>query len=112
MTIIDRAEVSALTVGNKVPLLVHAAKPGMALADWIRHNREDVEFYLSDHGGILFRGFDFSDPKAFERVVDSVSSEALDYIYRSTPRTSLGNKIYTATEYPPSPEVPPILLVQ
>jgi len=106
MTIIDRAEVSALTVGNRLPLLVHAAKPGMQLSEWIRHNREDVEFYLSEHGGILFRGFDFSDPKAFERVVDSVSTEALDYVYRSTPRTSLGNKIYTATEYPPKQNIP------
>jgi len=87
-------------------LLDHATKPGMALADSVRDNREDVEFYLSEHGGILFRGFDFSDPKAFERVVDSVSNEALDYIYRSTPRTSLGNKIYTATEYPPKQNIP------
>ena len=106
MSIIDRAEVSALTVGNKVPLLVHALRPHMILAEWIRHNRPDVEFYLSEHGGILFRNFDFSDPKAFEHVVDSVSSEALDYIYRSTPRTALGNKIYTATEYPPKQKIP------
>lgn len=106
MAILDRAEVSALRVGNKLPLLVHALRPGLVLAEWIRHNRDDVEFYLADHGGILFRGFDFSDPKAFERVVDSVSTEALDYIYRSTPRTSLGNKIYTATEYPPKQKIP------
>lgn len=106
MTIIDRAEVSALTVGNKLPLLVHAAKSDMTLAEWIKHNRNDVEFYLLKHGGILFRGFDMSDPTAFEQVVDSVSSESLDYIYRSTPRTALGNKIFTATEYPPKQKIP------
>lgn len=106
MTIIDRAEVSALTGGNKLPLLVHATKSDLTLAEWIRHNRDDVESYLLEHGGILFRGFDLSDPRAFERVVDSVSSEALDYIYRSTPRTALGNKIFTATEYPPKQKIP------
>ncbi len=106
MTIIDSAEVSALTLGSKLPLLVHAAKPYMTLAEWIRHNRDAVEFYLSLHGGILFRGFDLADPKAFERVVDSVSNEALDYVYRSTPRTALGNKIFTATEYPPKQKIP------
>ena len=106
MTIIDRAQVSALIVGSKLPLLVHAVKPHMILAEWISHNRDDVDFYLLEHGGILFRGFDLSDPMAFERVVDSVSSEALDYIYRSTPRTALGNKIFTATEYPPKQKIP------
>jgi len=38
MTIINRVEVSPLTVGNKLPLLVHTAKPHMILAEWIRHN--------------------------------------------------------------------------
>jgi len=106
MSIIDRAEVSTLILGRKLPLLAHAVKPHLDLAEWIRHNRDSVEFYLLEHGGILFREFDLSDPKAFERVVDSVSTEALDYVYRSTPRTALGNKIYTATEYPPKQNIP------
>lgn len=106
MTIIGRVEMSPLTVGNKLPLLVHTAKPHISLAEWIRHNRDEVEFSLLQHGGILFRGFELADSKSFERVVDSVSNEALDYIYRSTPRTALGNKIYTATEYPPKQKIP------
>ena len=106
MTIIDRVEVSALTSTSKLPLLVHPTKPDITLEEWIRHNRDLVDFRLLEHGGILFRGFDLSDAMAFERVVDSVSNEALDYIYRSTPRTSLGNKIFTATEYPANQNIP------
>ena len=30
----------------------------------------------------------------------------MDYINRSTPRTKLGGKIYTATEYPPHKSIP------
>ena len=106
MTIIDRVEVSALTSTNKLPLLVHPTKPDITLEEWIRHNRDLVDFRLLEHGGILFRGFDLSEAMAFEHVVDSISNEALDYIYRSTPRTSLGNKIFTATEYPANQNIP------
>ena len=106
MTVIDRVEVSALTSTNRLPLLVQATKPDISLEKWIIQNRDLVDFRLLEHGGILFRGFDLSDAMAFEQVVDSVSGEALDYVYRSTPRTSLGNKIFTATEYPAKQNIP------
>lgn len=106
MTVIDRVEVSPLTSTSKLPLLVHPTKPDISLEKWIRHNKDLVDFRLLEHGGILFRGFDLTDAMAFEQVVDSVSSEALEYVYRSTPRTSLGNKIFTATEYPAKQTIP------
>jgi alpha-ketoglutarate-dependent taurine dioxygenase len=104
--IVDEVEMSELTQGRRLPLLARPTRPGARLDVWIGGNRRHVEAELSRHGGILFRGFDLSDPRAFERVVGSVSGEALDYVYRSTPRTALGNKIFTATEYPPKQTIP------
>lgn len=97
---------SELTPGRRLPLLARPTRPGAQLDLWMRDNRRHVESSLLRHGGILFRGFDLSDARAFERVVGSVSGEALDYVYRSTPRTALGNKIFTATEYPPKHTIP------
>src|SRR5205085_12142857 len=89
-----------------LPLLARPTEPDVQLEVWIRNNRHHVAAKLSQHGGILFRGFDLSDPQAFGRVVESVSDEALDYVYRSTPSTALVNKIFTATEYPPKQTIP------
>jgi alpha-ketoglutarate-dependent taurine dioxygenase len=97
---------SALSPGDGLPLLARPAKPGAGLDVWLRSNRGHVGSLLSRHGAILFRGFGLAGPPDFERAVASVSGEALDYVYRSTPRTTLGNKIFTATEYPPRQSIP------
>ena len=65
MTVIDRVEVSALTSTNRLPLLVQATEPDITLEKWITQNRDLVDFRLLEHGGILFRGFDLSDARAF-----------------------------------------------
>lgn len=106
LEIVDGVEMSAPTQGGKLPLLARPTEPGARLDVWMRDNRHRVESKLTRHGGILFRGFDLSGPRAFERVVGGVSAEALDYVYRSTPRTALGNRIFTATEYPPKQTIP------
>jgi alpha-ketoglutarate-dependent taurine dioxygenase len=42
----------------------------------------------------------------FDRFVHGCAAERLDYVYGSTPRTALGDRIFTATEYPPALEIP------
>lgn len=74
--------------------------------EWIKEYKPILENYLSKHGGLLLRNFNLYSVSEFNRVVQSFSSELLDYVYRSTPRTKLGGKIYTATEYPADREIP------
>lgn len=76
------------------------------LQDWLKANYSRVEGCLKEHGAILFRGFDTRGPNAFERIVKNVFDQPLDYIYRSTPRTVVGDGIYTATEYPARQIIP------
>ena len=76
------------------------------LIDWLKENKLKLETYLYRFGGILFREFGLYSVSEFNKAVQSLCPNLLDYIYRSTPRTKLGGKIYTATEYPADRVIP------
>ena len=59
-----------------------------------------LQIQLLKYGGILFRNFNVDSLDKFKRFVRFISPELLEYQERSTPRTELGEEIYTATEYP------------
>jgi alpha-ketoglutarate-dependent taurine dioxygenase len=92
---------------RNTPLLARCSVRGTRLASWVEENRELLDAHLRTHGAILFRGFDVRTQRDFEEFTDRVSPARLSYVYRSTPRTSVGANVYTATEYPP-PEVIPL----
>lgn len=74
--------------------------------EWIKTHKVLLETYLMEHGGILLRNFGIESVSEFNRIVQNLCPELLDYVYRSTPRTKLGGKIYTATEYPADRVIP------
>jgi alpha-ketoglutarate-dependent taurine dioxygenase len=95
-----------LSQGSPLPLLVEPNLDGVDLAAWAGANRELVGKLLLDHGGLLFRGFAMSSDKDLERFISALSGELLEYTYRSTPRTRVGGRIYTSTEYPAEQSIP------
>jgi alpha-ketoglutarate-dependent taurine dioxygenase len=74
--------------------------------DWIKEHQALLEHCLIKHGGVLLRNFNIYSISEFNRIAQSLSPDLLDYVYRSTPRTKLGGKIYTATEYPADRVIP------
>src|SRR5215470_17331000 len=89
--------------------LVWLAEPdGTAVPEpgawWRAHGRE-IDTLLRRVGGLLFRGFDLPGPGAFADFVDQVLVRDT-YVYRSTPRTEVGERVYTATEYPAARSIP------
>ena len=72
----------------------------------VENSREDINSQLLKHGGILLRDFDIRSVSQFNKLAHSFSPNLLDYINRSTPRTKLGGKVYTATEYPEDRWIP------
>ncbi len=74
--------------------------------DWVKEHKSLLESSLINHGGILLRNFNIHSVSEFNRIVQSLCPDLLDYVYRSTPRTKLGGKIYTATEYPADRVIP------
>lgn len=87
-------------------LVIQSLTQNIDVVEWIKENSEPIENNLLKFGGILLRDFDINSVSEFNKVAQSVCPSLLDYIYRSTPRTKLGGKIYTATEYPRERSIP------
>jgi alpha-ketoglutarate-dependent taurine dioxygenase len=95
---------SALLPDSRLPRLI---RPGAErdLAAFIAAHRAAVEECLLEHGALLFRGFDVASVAHFERAGDELSPRKLGYMYRSTPRSTVGKGVFSTTEYPPDQEI-------
>jgi len=85
---------------RSLPLLIQPAVPGVDLLAWTERNRDLVEEKVLQHGAVLFRGFDVGELPDFERFISIISGGAMEYRYRSSPRTQVAGNIYTSTDYP------------
>jgi alpha-ketoglutarate-dependent taurine dioxygenase len=92
--------------GPSLPLLVAVPQDGGDRFAWAAEHRDWLAAKLVAHGGILLRGLHLGGVEEFERFIRALSDEVLDYTFRSTPRTRVGGKIYTSTEYPADQSIP------
>lgn len=89
-----------LQSGRKLPLVVQAGIETPDLFRWAANNREFINGNLADCGALLFRGFHIQTQADFERFLPAVSTDLVNYMEGSSPRTQLGEKVYSSTEYP------------
>jgi alpha-ketoglutarate-dependent taurine dioxygenase len=89
-----------LSAGEALPALASAPDAGASLREWVIAHRAAIDRTLATTGGVLFRGFGVPDADTFRALVMEVAPELLEYKERSTPRTEVGGRIYTSTEYP------------
>jgi alpha-ketoglutarate-dependent taurine dioxygenase len=75
------------------------------LAAFLAEHQAAVDERLLESGAVLFRGFDVASVEDFERVGEALSPQKLGYMYRSTPRSTVGEGVFTTTEYPPDQEI-------
>lgn len=94
-----------LVPGQKFPMVLEPAAPGVDLLGWARSSRGFIEQNLLERGGILFRGFGAQSPQVFEEFIRVVSGETLEYRERSSPRSVVAGNIYTSTEHPPDQHI-------
>jgi alpha-ketoglutarate-dependent taurine dioxygenase len=85
---------------SRLPMVLQPRAPELDLITWVAANLDFIETRLIQHGGLLFRGFRIDSIAEFERFMKTLCPDLLEYRERSTPRTHLGGKIYTSTEYP------------
>lgn len=90
---------------STLPLVIKAAEE-RGLPAYLQEHKEQVRADLLKHGAILFRNFDLKTIADFEAASGLFSTELLEYVYRSSPRTEVGAKVFTATEYPPIATIP------
>ena len=77
-----------------------------SLLHFIKEVHEVVDDYLLTDGGILLRGFDVPEEASFQEFARSFNFPLLNYEFGSTPRTELGDGVYTTTEYPAHQVIP------
>lgn len=70
------------------------------LLPWISGNRDEIENALHTYGGVLLRGFEVDVDVDFPRFVKVAIPEIQPYMEGATPRTNLGDGVYTSTEFP------------
>jgi len=93
-------ETGYLQPGMSLPLVVRPAASDVDLVLWSINNRQFIKAKLFEHGAILFRDFKVDSPDDFRRFVREVSGELIEYRERTSPRSEVGDRIYTATDYP------------
>lgn len=76
-----------------------AKRDAPALAQWLSQ-------MLQVHKAILLRNSGCFDAASFEALLERLCPDRMPYEYASTPRSSVGNKVYTSTEYPASQHIP------
>jgi alpha-ketoglutarate-dependent taurine dioxygenase len=77
-----------------------------ALVEFAAFRVEDIKALIAEHGVLLFRGFDVLDGGGLGDVMTNLFGRSMDYLFRSTPRTAVGGKVFTATEYPRNHAIP------
>ncbi|WP_183142086.1 non-ribosomal peptide synthetase [Pseudomonas cichorii] len=92
-------EARPLREGSKFPLLVTLRDRELAPAIWAEANRDKVENWLREHGGILFRGFDLPTPVDFETFCQALCPQLYGQ-YGDLPKKEGGKNIYKSTPYP------------
>lgn len=81
-----------------LPLVVASDADGQSLEAYASARRQEIDADLLQHGAILFR--DFGNEGGLDSIASRFFPSLLAYTYRSTPRSNLGQYVYTATEYP------------
>ncbi|MCX4247324.1 TauD/TfdA family dioxygenase [Paraliomyxa miuraensis] len=106
MTHDDQARPELESSRSTFPLVILGEPGGDDLPTWFRCHADLVDSGLLTHGAIVLRGFGVQSQADFESFASVLSDRRLDYVYRSTPRTAVGDGIYTATEYPRHTTIP------
>ncbi len=97
---------SALSGGSTAPLVVKPSgdQPGDtsvdALLDWLCADPVATRERLVTAGALLLRGFDVTNPAAFERVSRAIEPELQKDYMGTSPRDALTPYVFTASELP------------
>lgn len=91
---------TGLLPGGAAPLVLRPDACDVSLAEWARSNRQFINDELARHGGLLFRDFKLDSVEQFETFMRAVSPDLIEYGERSSPRTRIGDGVYTSTDHP------------
>ncbi|GIH28010.1 hypothetical protein Aph01nite_63200 [Acrocarpospora phusangensis] len=79
------------------PFEIAPESPGQSLADYLRAN--PVDDLLVREKALVFRGFGVTE-QTLEGPMELLLPNRLAYVHGNSPRTKVGQNVYTSTEYP------------
>jgi alpha-ketoglutarate-dependent taurine dioxygenase len=83
--------------------LLNVDTDGKSTLAWAEQYKNDIMSLVDQNGAVLIRGLKLMGSKQFGDLLSTLFGENLkEYMYRTTPRTSVRGNVYTATEYPNS----------
>ncbi|UAA37415.1 TauD/TfdA family dioxygenase [Paraneptunicella aestuarii] len=91
---------------STLPFEVHAINNDLALSEWVKQYREEVNQILYRYGAILFKGFGINDGIRLRDVATAHYDELLGYMERGAPRKELAENVFTSTEYAQEEVIP------
>lgn len=72
---------------------------------WAGQNAAALEALANRSGALLIRGFEIDTPAAFRAVCRAIRPNLKGYAGGDSPRSAVGEQVYTSTEYPSHLEV-------
>jgi alpha-ketoglutarate-dependent taurine dioxygenase len=91
---------SYLQPASPLPLVIEPAVKGLNAVAWAASRRKWIEEKVVVHGGLLFRRFNTYAASDFEALIRAIAGDLLEYRERSSPRSEVGDHVYTSTDYP------------
>lgn len=100
-------EARPLLEDSPLPLVVEGdgATGPADLADWAVSNRQQIDAWLQQSGGLLLRRFSLKDADDFRTVAEAVRPELKAYVGGDSPRRRIAQGVYSSTEFPPHLEI-------
>jgi hypothetical protein len=79
---------------------------GADLEPWVRKHAQTIEEALARSGAVRVTGAVAAGAGDFQRTVEALGFAPLAYTERSTPRSEVGDGVFTSTEYPAREVIP------
>lgn len=102
----DALELEPLSSPGTLPVVLRPRRSGSPLLAHFGQLEAHMARLLPEHGGVLLRGFDVQGVEGFRSFAAAFGHPLLGYEFGSTPRSQLGEGVYSSTEYPPHQHIP------
>ncbi|GAA1267287.1 TauD/TfdA family dioxygenase [Sphaerisporangium rubeum] len=74
---------------------------------WLRQERSGIRQALDEHGALYLAGLPIHDAQDFAEVRDVLVAERASYKEKATPRSALGDDVFSSTDLPSSQAIRP-----
>jgi amino acid adenylation domain-containing protein len=90
---------SFLPETEQFPIILEPSSSDLDPINWAGNNRDTIDDYLKQYGGIIFRNFALQSPQEFESFADAIQP-GLYGQYGDLPKKEGGKNTYKSTPYP------------